>query len=69
MCAPPAVHFRIGDYRVEFPNIAKLLPSLYSNVLNNLAGSTKPHADLVVSLLTGIPDGVVPFFLNYISPP
>jgi hypothetical protein len=50
---------------VEQPEVAKLLPVLYPGVFPNLAGLTKPRADLVAILLTGLPKGVVPGFQNY----
>jgi hypothetical protein len=48
----------------EHPELAGLLPVLYPNVFPNLAAYTKPRADLVAILLTGIPAGVVPGFQN-----
>ncbi len=50
---------------VEHPELAKLLPVLYPKVFPNLAGLTKPRADLVAVLLTGIPPGIVPGFQNH----
>jgi len=50
---------------VEHPEVAKLLPVLYPKVFPNLAGLSKPRADLVAILLTGLPSGVVPGFQNY----
>ena len=47
------------------PEVAKLLPVLYPGVFPNLAAYTKPRADLVAILGTGIPAGVVPGFQNY----
>jgi Domain of unknown function (DUF4331) len=49
----------------EHPEVAGLLPVLYPNVFPNLAAYTKPRADLVAILGTGIPSGVVPGFQNY----
>jgi hypothetical protein len=49
----------------EHPELAGLLPVLYPNVFPNLKGLTKPRADLVAILLTGIPPGVVTGFQNY----
>jgi hypothetical protein len=49
----------------EHPEVAKLLPVLYPNVFPNLAGLSKPRADLAAILLTGLPPGVVPGFQNY----
>jgi Domain of unknown function (DUF4331) len=50
---------------VEQPELAKLLPVLYPKVFPNLAALSKPRADLVAILLTGLPPGVVPGFQNY----
>jgi hypothetical protein len=50
---------------VEHPELAGLLPVLYPGVFPNLAGYTKPRADLVAILLTGIPKGVVSGFQNF----
>ena len=50
------------------PELARLLPVLYPGVFPNLAGYTKPRADLLAILLTGIPAGVVPGFQNYTGP-
>jgi len=50
---------------VQKPELAGLLPVLYPGVFPNLAGYTKPRADLVAILLTGLPSGVVSGFQNY----
>jgi hypothetical protein len=50
---------------VQSPELAKLLPVLYPNVFPNLAALSKPRADLVAILLTGLPPGVVNGFQNY----
>ena len=50
---------------VEQPELAKLLPVLYPKVFPNLAALTKPRADLVAILLTGLPAGIIPGFQNY----
>jgi hypothetical protein len=50
---------------VQHPELAKLLPALYPNVFPNLAALSKPRADLVAILLTGLPPGVVGGFQNY----
>lgn len=59
----------MGDHRyakyVNKPELGGLLPVLYPGVFPNLAGYTKPRADLHAILLTGIPEGVVPGFQNY----
>src|SRR5262249_39592509 len=47
---------------VQRPELARLLPALYPGVFPNLAAYTKPRADLVAVLPTGIPNGVVPGF-------
>jgi hypothetical protein len=44
---------------VSSPELAKLLPVLYPGVFPHLAAYTKPRADLLAILLTGIPPGVV----------
>jgi Domain of unknown function (DUF4331) len=53
-----------SDYAkyVSSPELAKLLPVLYPGVFPNLAKYTKPRADLLAILLTGIPAGVVAEF-------
>ncbi|PYC79505.1 hypothetical protein C7C46_14160 [Streptomyces tateyamensis] len=61
---PPADDKNFAQY-VATPELAKLLPVLYPGVFPNLAGYTKPRADLLAILLTGIPSGVVPGFQNY----
>ena len=58
---------RFAKY-VAKPELAGLLPVLYPGVFPNLAKYTKPRADLLAILLTGIPDGVVPGFQNYTGP-
>jgi Domain of unknown function (DUF4331) len=50
---------------VEHPELAGLLPVLYPRAFPNLAALTKPRADLVAILLTGLPSGVVPGFQNF----
>ncbi len=47
---------------VQQPELARLLPVLYPGVFPKLAAYTKPRADLVAILLTGIPNGIVPGF-------
>jgi hypothetical protein len=56
-----------GDFLkyVEHPELAARLPVLYPGVFPNLAGYTKPRADLVAILLTGIPSGIVAGFQNF----
>src|SRR4029077_20656225 len=53
------------DSFVEHPELSKLQPVLYPGVFPNLAALTKPRADLVAILLTGLPKGIVPGFQNY----
>jgi Domain of unknown function (DUF4331) len=50
---------------VARPELAGLLPVLYPGVFPKLAAYTKPRADLLAILLTGIPAGVVPGFQNF----
>lgn len=50
---------------VSKPEFSGLLPVLYPGVFPNLAAYTKPRADLLAILLTGIPNGVVPGFQNF----
>jgi hypothetical protein len=56
-----------SDYAASFlhPEVAKLLPILYPGVFKHLAAYTKPRADLVAILGTGIPSGIIPGFQNY----
>ncbi len=49
----------------QTPELQTLLPILYPGVFPNLAGYSKPRADLVAILLTGIPSGIVPGFQNF----
>jgi hypothetical protein len=49
----------------QSPELQKLLPILYPGVFPNLAAYSKPRADLVAILLTGIPSGIVPGFQNF----
>jgi hypothetical protein len=51
---------------VAHPELASLLNVLYPGVFPNLAAYTKPRADLLAILLTGIPPGVVsPTFTTF----
>lgn len=52
---------------VEHPELAALLNVLYPGVFPHLAAYTKPRADLVAILLTGIPAGIVPGFPGNLS--
>ena len=47
------------------PTLATLLPGLYPGVFTNLAGYTKPRADLDAILMTGIPAGIIAGFQNF----
>jgi hypothetical protein len=49
----------------QSPELQKLLPILYPGVFPKLAGYSKPRADLVAILLTGIPPGIVTGFQNF----
>jgi hypothetical protein len=62
--SPPHDDSTFAKY-VAQPELAKLLPVLYPGVFPKLAAYTKPRADLLAILLTGIPKGVVPGFQNY----
>jgi hypothetical protein len=61
---PPSADDDFVKY-VAHPELAGLLPVLYPGVFPNLAGYSKPRADLIAILLTGIPTGVVPGFQNF----
>jgi hypothetical protein len=61
---PPNGDYQFAQY-VSKPELAGLLPVLYPKVFPNLAAYTKPRADLLAILLTGIPAGVVPGFQNF----
>ena len=56
-----------SNYAASFlhPEVAGLLPVLYPGVFPHLAAYTKPRADLVAILGTGIPSGIIPGFQNY----
>lgn len=63
-----AVHPRFDSQFLAYyqsPELQKLLPVLYPGVFPNLAGYSKPRADLIAILLTGVPPGVVPGFQNF----
>jgi hypothetical protein len=53
---------------VNQPELARLLPAIYSGAFPNLAAYTKDRADLHAILLTGIPSGVVDGFQNFTGP-
>jgi hypothetical protein len=50
---------------VSHPGLASLLPALYPGVFPNLAAYSKPRADLVAILHTGIPANIIPGFQNF----
>jgi hypothetical protein len=50
---------------VEHPELAGLIPVLYPGVFPHLAAYSKPRADLMAILMTGIPSGVIPGFQNF----
>ncbi|MFI5226365.1 MAG: DUF4331 domain-containing protein [Candidatus Limnocylindrales bacterium] len=50
---------------VQHPELAGLIPVLYPGVFPHLAAYTKPRADLMAILMTGIPSGVIPGFQNF----
>jgi hypothetical protein len=62
---PPSSDSQFAGY-VSSPQLAALLPGLFPGLFTALAGYSKPRADLLAILLTGIPSGVVPGFVgNY----
>jgi Domain of unknown function (DUF4331) len=61
---PPAADREFAG-GVQHPELAALLPVLYPGVFPNLAAYSKPRADLVAILLTGIPSGIVSGFQNF----
>ena len=58
----------------QTPELQKLLPVLYPKfpsgvpIFPNLAAYSKPRADLVAILLTGIPSGIIAGFQNFTGP-
>ncbi len=56
----------LDDYQT--PELQKLLPILYPGAFPNLAAYSKPRADLVAILLTGIPSGIITGFQNFTGP-
>jgi hypothetical protein len=61
---PPSADAQFAKY-VQHPELAKLIPVLYPGVFPNLAAYAKPRIDLAATLLTGIPNGVIPGFQNF----
>jgi hypothetical protein len=49
---------------VQHPEVPQRLVEYYPGVFPNLAAYSKPRADLVAILLTGIPAGIIPGFQN-----
>ncbi|MBV8338027.1 MAG: DUF4331 domain-containing protein [Alphaproteobacteria bacterium] len=50
---------------VQQPEVPVRLVEVYPGVFPNLAAYSKPRADLVAILLTGIPAGIIPGFQNF----
>ncbi|MFL6098908.1 MAG: DUF4331 domain-containing protein [Actinomycetales bacterium] len=61
---PPTADNDFAKY-VAKPELAGLLPVLFPGVFPKLAAYTKPRADLLAILLTGIPSGIIPGFQNF----
>jgi hypothetical protein len=61
---PPSRDAQFDEY-VTTPALAALLPVLYPGVFPNLAAYTKPRADLLAILTTGIPGGIVPNYQTF----
>jgi hypothetical protein len=61
---PPSADSQFQSY-VQHPELAGLIAALYPGVFPNLAAYTKPRADLMAILMTGIPTGVVTGFQNF----
>jgi hypothetical protein len=65
---PPSADSQFAGY-VSSPQLATLLPGLFPGVFPHLAAYSKPRADLLAILLTGVPAGVIPGFPgNYTGP-
>jgi hypothetical protein len=58
---PPAADSQFASM-VSSPQLAALLPGLFPGVFPNLSVYSKPRADLLAILMTGIPSGIVPGF-------
>jgi Domain of unknown function (DUF4331) len=61
---PPTADKDFAKY-VAKPELAELLPVLFPGVFPKLAAYSKPRADLLAILLTGIPAGIIPGFQNF----
>ncbi len=64
---PPRADKQFLQY-VQHPEVPRRLVEYYPGVFPDLAAYSKPRADLVAILLTGIPAGFVPGFQNFTGP-
>jgi hypothetical protein len=64
---PPRADKQFLQY-VQHPEVPQRLVEYYPGVFPDLAAYSKPRADLVAILLTGIPVGIVPGFHNFTGP-
>jgi hypothetical protein len=61
---PPSEDKQFLKY-VQHPEVPQRLVEYYPGVFPGLAAYSKPRADLVAILLTGIPAGIIPGFQNF----
>jgi Domain of unknown function (DUF4331) len=61
---PPSGDEQFLKY-VQHPEVPQRLAEYYRGHFSNLAAYSKPRADLVAILLTGIPAGIIPGFQNF----
>jgi Domain of unknown function (DUF4331) len=61
---PPSEDKQFLKY-VQHPEVPQRLVEYYPGVFPDLAAYSKPRADLVAILLTGIPAGIIPGFQNF----
>ncbi len=61
---PPSEDKQFLKY-VQHPEVPQRLAEYYPGVFPDLATYSKPRADLVAILLTGIPAGIIPGFQNF----
>ena len=61
---PPSNDKQFLKY-VQQPEVPQRLVEVYPGVFPDLAAYSKPRADLVAILLTGIPAGIIPGFQNF----
>ena len=61
---PPSEDKQFLKY-VQHPEVPQRLVEYYPEVFPDLAAYSKPRADLVAILLTGIPAGIIPGFQNF----